>query len=245
VLFDKPQSRADNVTQFDHDRVLAIMAKAPRAGHVKTRLTSVCPSAWLVQLYRALIEDSIALARTIEVHIVVVCPAGDVEEITTWLPSDVRVAPQRGWGLADGLASAFELLCEPPRRVIAFNGDSPHLSPSVLKTAFATLADHDLVFGPCDDGGFYLVGATRAHAGLFDPLAMGTGSALDALMAQARRLRLSSTVTAEHYDVDVPADLARLAGELRTRPERAPRTAALLAQRPTAASDFDPTQLAL
>jgi len=234
VSLDKSRSRADNVTPFDDDRVLAIMAKAPRAGHVKTRLIPVCPSAWLVQLYRALIEDSIALARTISEHIVVVCPAGDVEEITTWLPSDVRVAPQRGRGLADGLASAFELLCEPPRRVIAFNGDSPHLSPSVLTTAFAALADHDLVFGPCDDGGFYLVGATRAYAGLFDPLAMGTGSALDALMAQARRLSLSSTVTVEHYDVDVPADLARLASELRTRPERAPRTAALLAQRPIA-----------
>jgi hypothetical protein len=63
---------------------------------------------------------------------------------------------------------------------------------------------------------------------------MGTGSALDALMAQARRLSLSSTVTVEHYDVDVPADLARLASELRARPERAPRTAALLAQRPIA-----------
>ena len=221
--------------QIDHDRVLAIMAKAPRAGHVKTRLTSVCPSAWLVQLYRALIEDTIALARTTGVRIVVVCPAGDAEEITAWLPSDVRVAPQRGQGLADALASAFELLCEPSRRVIAFNGDGPHLPPSVLEAAFAALADHDLVFGPCDDGGYYLVGATRTYAGLFDPLAMGTGSALDTLKAQAWRLRLSSTVTVEHYDVDVPADLARLASELRIRPERAPRTAALLAQWPAAA----------
>jgi glycosyltransferase A (GT-A) superfamily protein (DUF2064 family) len=61
---------------------------------------------------------------------------------------------------------------------------------------------------------------------------MGTGSALAALIARARRLGLSSTATAEHYDVDVPADLARLASELLPRPERAPRTAALLAQWP-------------
>jgi hypothetical protein len=61
---------------------------------------------------------------------------------------------------------------------------------------------------------------------------MGTGSALAALIAQARRLGLSSTVTATHYDVDVPADLARLASELLARPELAPRTAALLAQWP-------------
>jgi hypothetical protein len=112
----------------------------------------------------------------------------------------------------------------------------------VLDTAFAALADHDLVFGPCYDGGFYLVGATRTHAGLFDPCAMGTGSALAALVAQTRRLGLSSTVTAEHYDVDVPADLARLASELLTQPERAPRTAALLARWPHTSSLSKPAR---
>ncbi len=214
----------------DHDRVLAIMAKAPRAGHVKTRLASACPPAGVLPLYRALIEDTIALARTVGAGIAVVCPADDAEEVGTWLPPDVRVVSQRGKGLADGLASAFELLCDPPRRVVAFNGDGPHLPPAVLDAAFAALLDHDLVFGPCDDGGFYLVGATRVHTGLFEPHAMGTGSALAALIARARRLGLSSAVTAEHYDVDVPADLARLAGDLSTRPELAPKTAALLAQ---------------
>jgi rSAM/selenodomain-associated transferase 1 len=233
------------VTRSDCDRVLAIMCKAPRAGYVKTRLASVCSSAQLVELYRALIEDTIALARTVGDGIVVVCPAGDAEELTAWLPHDIRVAPQSGQGIADGLASAFELLCEPSRRVIAFNGDSPHLPPAVLEAAFAALADHDLVLGPCDDGGFYLVGATQTHSGLFDPLAMGTGSALAALLAQARRLGLSSSVTVEHYDVDIPADLARLASELRTRPERAPRSAKLLAQWPTTGSGFDPTLLAI
>ena len=217
------------MTLADHDRVLAIMAKAPRAGHVKTRLDSVCRSARVVQLYRAFIEDTVALARSVGASIAVVCPVGDAEEIIAWLPHDVRVTPQRGQGLADGLASAFEFLCHPPRGVVALNGDSPHLPPNVLEAAFTALTTRDLVFGPCDDGGFYLVGATRSHAGLFDPRAMGTGSALEALIAAAGRLGLSSTVTAEHYDVDVPADLARLGRELLEHPERAPRTAALLA----------------
>ncbi|MEP7087720.1 MAG: glycosyltransferase, partial [Gemmatimonadota bacterium] len=74
------------------------------------------------------------------------------------------------------------------------------------------------------------VGGTRAHAGLFDGLAMGTESALDALVEQAGRLGLTAAVTEECYDVDVPADLERIAGELRAWPARAPRTAALLAE---------------
>ena len=213
------------------ERLLAIMAKAPRAGHVKTRLAPVLPPTLIVQLYRALIEDTIGLARTVGAAIAIVCPSDDVDEIAAWVPSDLRVVPQRGRGLADALASAFEILCEPPRRVLALNGDSPHLAPSVLENAFGALAEHDVVIGPCDDGGYFLVGATRLHAGLFDPREMGTGSALDALLAQTRRLRLTATVTAGHYDVDTPGDLARLARELASAPERAPRTAAFLANR--------------
>lgn len=216
-------------TSGERARVLAIMAKSPRAGHVKTRLATAHTAAEIILLYRALVEDTLDLARVVGADIVVVCPASDLEEITAWLPMDVRVVAQRGHGLADGLTSAFELLCDPSRRVIAFNGDGPHLPASVLESAFAALAASDLVIGPCEDGGFYLVGATAPHAGLFDSQTMGTGSALDELTARARVLGLTTTVTAEHYDVDVPADLARLVRELTDRPERAPRTAALLA----------------
>jgi hypothetical protein len=59
---------------------------------------------------------------------------------------------------------------------------------------------------------------------------MGTASALETLLARAKKLRLSVRSTREFYDVDVPADLSRLAEELRLAPERAPRTAAWLAE---------------
>lgn len=217
------------VTSRDRTRVLAIMAKAPRAGHVKTRLASVYSPTQIIQLYRALIEDTIELGRLAGACVVVVCPASDAEELSPWMPPDVRVIAQRGHGLADGLSSAFELLCESPRRVIALNGDSPHLPPAVLDSAFSALVNHDLVIGPCDDGGYYLVGATAPHAGLFDSRAMGTGSAFDALTGRARVLGLSAALIDEHYDVDLPEDLALLDRDLQERPDRAPRTAALLA----------------
>lgn len=211
------------------------MAKAPRAGHVKTRLASVYPPNVVLDLYRALVEDSVDLGRRVGVSVAVVCPAGDADEIIRWLPSDVRVVPQSGRGLAAGLTSCFESLCERSRRrVIAFNADGPHLPPAVLESAFAALADHDVVIGPCDDGGYYLVGVTRPHAGLFEHDAMGTESAFDALLGRTRRLGLASAVMPNHYDVDLPDDLRRLARELAREPDRAPRTAAILAAWPTA-----------
>jgi rSAM/selenodomain-associated transferase 1 len=217
------------------DRLLAIMIKAPRPGYVKTRLTSMYGAAPVVALYCALIEDTIELARALPVPIVAICPQGDAHELACWLPSDVEIVPQSGRGLAAGLAFTFDHLCTPERRrVIAFNGDGPHLPRDVLDAAFSALSDADVVIGPCNDGGYYLVGATQPHPGLFNADAMGTQSALKALVARTGQLRLVTTLTPEHYDVDIPADVERLARDLECDPSRAPRTAACLRSWPTA-----------
>jgi len=212
--------------------VLAIMAKAPRRGHVKTRLAPAYPSTAIVELYRALVEDTIDLARAVPgKEIAAVCPASDLDIVRRWLADDVEIVAQRGVGLADGLRSAFNALCTAEGRpVVAFNSDSPHLDAEVLASAFDALASHDLVVGPSDDGGYYLVGATVSRPELFDPPAMGTSSARDALIARARRLGLSIWMADEHYDIDLPDDVERVARELADRPARAPRTAALLAK---------------
>ena len=115
-----------------------------------------------------------------------------------------------------------------PRRVIAFNSDSPHLPASILEAAFEILATSDIVVGPTHDGGYYLVGAKANHPALFEDDGMGTGSAQEALLARARALQLSVGFTEACYDVDVAADLTRLAAELQLAPGRAPRTAAWL-----------------
>ena len=213
------------------DRVLAIMMKAPRPGSVKTRLGSAYSPARVVSLYRALVEDTIDLARRVRVKTVAICPRGDEAELAQWLPPDIVVMSQAGTGLAAGLRSTFDQLCaESGSRVIAFNADSPHLPTGALESSFAALVTADLVVGPCDDGGYYLVGAKRAYDGLFDAKAMGGDSACQALLSQAARMKLSVSVGAEHYDIDLPADLLRLARDLSADRSRASRTATLLAE---------------
>jgi len=212
-----------------HDCALVIMAKAPRTGRVKTRLEPAMPPDVLVALYRCLIEDTVALARQAGVpRIAVVCPRGDGADVARWL--DVEVVEQEGDGLAAGLDSVFRLFVgDGCRRVIAFNGDTPHLPPETLAGAFALLARHDLVVGPTEDDGYYLVGARCAHGGLFAADGLGTGGALRALLARAAERGLGVALTEAWYDVDEGSDLARLGAELRRTPARAPRTAAWLA----------------
>jgi len=213
------------------DCVLVIMAKAPRPGAVKTRLASSLSPKAVTDFYCCLLDDTLALARSLtDVQVAIMCPDSDVNELwrltsSEGSGSEVRVVAQKGEGLAAGLTSVFAYFAQHQRRVIAFNSDSPHLPRSVLENAFETLAAHDVVVGPTHDGGYYLVGAKASHPTLFANDGMGTSSALERLLARARSLELSVGFANPFYDIDIADDLSRLAAELRVAPEKAPRTA--------------------
>ena len=213
------------------DRVLVIMAKAPRPGTVKTRLAARLPLRAVTAFYRCLLGDTLALARSLGgIEIAIMCPASDVNELARLAGQRTRVVAQKGEGLAAGLTSVFAHFAEGQRRIIAFNSDSPHLARSVLEEAFETLAAHDTVVGPTHDGGYYLVGAKASYPTLFMGDGMGTSGALDGLLSCARDLELSVGVADSFYDIDVVDDLVRLAAELQRAPTRAPRTAVWLKQ---------------
>jgi rSAM/selenodomain-associated transferase 1 len=221
---------ASVVCSSGSDRVLVIMAKAPRPGEVKTRLASSLSPAAAVDFYGCLLDDTLALARSLGgVEVAIMCPESDVNELAWLAGNQTSVVPQNGEGLAAGLTSVFaHFVQDRQRRTIAFNSDSPHLPCSVLAEAFETLAAHDIVIGPTQDGGYYLVGAKASHPTLFASDGMGTRSALERLLSRARALELSVGFADSFYDIDVADDLARLAAELRLAPARAPRTAAWL-----------------
>jgi rSAM/selenodomain-associated transferase 1 len=229
------------------DRVLVIMAKAPRLGEVKTRLTPSLSPAAVTAFYCCLLDDTLTLARSLklsDVEVAIMCPASDVNELAQLAGAQLanneasvvaqnkvaqKIIAQKGEGLAAGLTSVFAHFAEGhQRRIIAFNSDSPHLPRSVLEDAFETLHAHDVVVGPTYDGGYYLVGAKASHPTLFAGDGMGTSSALERLLSRARTLELSVGFAAPFYDIDVVDDLTRLAEELRLAPTRAPRTAAWL-----------------
>lgn len=206
---------------------LVIMAKAPRPGMVKTRLTRSLPVSAVTGLYRCLLDDTITLAQSLDgVEVAVMCPNPDLEDLERTLGNRVPVVPQMGDGLAPALTSAFSYFGGTGySRIVAFNSDSPHLPTTILQAAFQLLENCDVVVGPTHDGGYYLVGAKMSHPRLFSTDAMGTANALEALLAKARALGLSVRFTDPFYDIDEVADLRRLAEELQLTPGRAPKTA--------------------
>ncbi len=223
-------SSENTVHSANNSRTLVVMAKAPRPGMVKTRLAQSLPVEAVAELYRCLLDDTMALARSLgTVEVAIMCPASDVEELTRLAQAGVGIVAQKGEGLAAALTSVFAHFAAPgQQKVVAFNSDSPHLPASVLGNAFETLTAYDVVIGPTYDGGYYLVGAKAAHPALFEGDGLGTKSALETLLARARGLQLSIGFTDRFYDIDVEDDLTRLAAELRLAPARAPRTAVWL-----------------
>jgi uncharacterized protein len=212
------------------DGVLVIMAKAPRPGTVKTRLTPSLPQQVVTAFYGCLLDDTLTLARSLrDIEIAMMCPEADADALALLAGPGVRVVAQRGDGLAAGLTSVFAHFAQDrEQRIIAFNSDSPHLPRAILEDAFEALAAHDLVVGPTYDGGYYLVGAKTSHPALFAGDGMGTSSALEQLLDRARVLKLSVSCVDPFYDIDVAEDLIRLAAELDRAPDRAPRTAVWL-----------------
>ena len=241
------QSSIKAMRSTNSDSALVIMAKAPRPGTVKTRLApSLSPEA-VTDFYRCLLDDTLALARSLDdMQVAIMCPELDVKDLTELAGNDTTVVAQKGEGLAAGLSSVFAHFAPDRqrdthhRRIMAFNSDSPHLRCSVLEAAFETLAAHDVVVGPTHDGGYYLVGAKASYPTLFANDGMGTSSALERLLSRARTLALSVGFADPFYDIDVADDLTRLAEELRLAPERAPRTARWLKQWELAAAQSRP-----
>src|SRR5947209_4609997 len=119
-------SSQTTVLLFRPNCTLVIMAKAPKLGMVKTRLTESLPSPAVTALYRCLLEDTLALATSLtNVEVAVMCPESDQDELAHLLGNTVEVVAQKGEGLAAGLTSVFRHFTAVGRHVIAFNGDIP------------------------------------------------------------------------------------------------------------------------
>ena len=193
---------------------VAIMAKTPRPGEVKTRLCPPLSAAGAAELYRCFLLDKIEQVRSLKTAspAIAYTPAEGRAFFEQVAPDFVLVA-QRGVDLGDRLANSLgEQLERGHRAALAIDSDTPTLPRGFLEQALdlVTAPDVDVVLGPTEDGGYYLIGLRALHRELFEAMAWSTSQVLPETIrrAEAKRLRVACLPT--WYDVDTPADLARL-----------------------------------
>lgn len=196
---------------------LLIFAREPVLGRVKTRLAAdIGPEAALAT-YRELLALTAAAVAAAQVPATVWLAEAPTESTPgvhasaarpEWpgLPWQVQpAADSLGARMAHAFAEAF---AAGAGRVVIIGTDCPGLTADLLQQAFVQLATHDLVVGPADDGGYYLLGMKKLHASLFINKQWSTAAVLPATLADAEHLGLRVAQLPTLADIDSGSDLA-------------------------------------
>jgi rSAM/selenodomain-associated transferase 1 len=224
-------------TPRDKAFAMAIMAKAPGSGDVKTRLATVLSAEQRASICQAFLLDKVEQIARIETATpcIAFTPKSARRELRTLVGNSVKLVAQDGPDLGARLKNVItELLTDGFGGVLLVDSDSPNLPDAALREAVEALAGPaDVVVGPAWDGGYYLIGVKADHPELFAGVAWSTPSVTEETLRACAKSGLGVHVLASWYDVDTPADLHRLARQLAASPEAAPdrprRTAAALA----------------
>jgi hypothetical protein len=201
---------------------VAIMAKAPRLGEVKTRLVPPLSAEEAMSLSGAFIRDIaeniLAAAEAAPIDgWVAYSPPGSEAVLAALLPQEFRLLASHRISLAASLFDAAEdLLAMGYGAACLVNADSPTLPTAILVAAAHALAlpGDRVVLGPAADGGYYLIGLKRAHRSLFEKIDWSTERVFRQTRDRAAEIGLETAMLPGWYDVDDPASLRRLVGEL-------------------------------
>jgi rSAM/selenodomain-associated transferase 1 len=197
---------------------VAIMAKAPTAGAVKTRLTPPLTAAQAARLYRCFLLDKLGQVRALDaVHPVVAYTPAEERATFEALAPDFRLLPQRGPDLGTRLVGVLTTLLDDGHvGAIAVDSDTPTLPTEFLQRGVARLMEPevDVVVGPTDDGGYYLIGTRGPRPELFHDMPWSTSDVFAETLRRARAAGLRVVTLPVWFDVDTAADLARLEASL-------------------------------
>lgn len=218
------------------NRVLIVVAKEPRPGRTKTRMVPPLSHEQAADLYRCLLSDTLQVMQRVNgvQHVLAYAPPEAEPFFRRFVPPGFALIAQHGQNLGERLDHVLRAHLESGYgQVVVMNSDSPTLQPNYLQQAFEHLdrAEVDVVLGPTEDGGYYLIGLKRPCAALFD-VEMSTPTVLQETLELARAQGLTCACLPAWYDIDNRQDLERLRRELAAQPhDVAPSTRRLLLSR--------------
>lgn len=191
---------------------LIVFTRLPCEGRNKTRLIPALGAAGAADLHDRLARHTVGRVCTFcqahgDVKLVIRLDGGSPHDGKEWLGAhDFR--EQGGGDLGERLERAVQdAFSEGAGRVIVIGTDSPELDHATLAEALELLDHHLLVFGPANDGGYYLVGLSAPSTIIFQNIAWGGTEVLAQSLAAARKAGFRVGLLGSLPDVDVPEDL--------------------------------------
>ncbi len=201
-------------------RALLVIAKRPHPGQTKTRLTPPLSPEQAAQLYECFLLDTLDLARAVPGvdRFILYTPINEAAYFTQLAP-DFRLLVQNGHTLGERLDNALtSCLNNEFDQVVIINSDGPTLPATHIIQAFTLLEQTEAVFGPSEDGGYYLIGLTQPQPHLLRKVQMSTPIVLKDTLMLAKKEKVKVSLLPKWYDVDTSDDLQRLIRELEDLP---------------------------
>lgn len=183
---------------------LVLFARYPLAGACKTRLIPALGAEGAAALHRHLTERTIATLRQSGSRITLAYTGAEEAEFAAWLGRDIGLVEQ-----VAGDLTAKLMACLDPAPVIFFGADTPDLELHHVEQAIAALRTHDVVIGPADDGGYYLIGMRAPLPQLLTDIPWSTDQVLPETLARLGQLGIEAALLETLSDCDRPEDLAR------------------------------------
>ena len=205
------------MTQPENRNALIVVAKRPAPGNTKTRLSPPLSPKQASALYECFLADTLDQIRQVEgVKRVIAYLPDDARNYFHRLAPDFQLIQQQGPNLGARLDHALtSYLSRGYEHAVIMDSDSPTLPASHLSQAFAALSDGaQVVLGPCEDGGYYLIGCSQPVPRLLREVRMSTPTVAADTIALAREEGLHLTQLPAWYDVDDGASLVRLVREV-------------------------------
>jgi len=204
------------------EKLLVIVAKEPQPGKVKTRLFPKFSPVIAAELYRCFLHDRIQEVRTFNgvARAIAYTPEDARETFATLALDGFELFAQRGKHLGERLSNIFlEKLSQRYKAVSIVDSDSPDLPKSLMEESFELLLSKqaDIVFGPCYDGGYYLVGMRKPYPELFRNIPWSTETVLSTTLEKARELELNVKLLTPWNDLDTFEDLLEFYNKYKDR----------------------------
>lgn len=183
---------------------LVLFARFPVPGECKTRLITAVGPEGAARIHRRLTERTARVLRRSGGHVTIATTGADGSAFSDWLGPDLAYVPQVAGDLTQRLLA---FLNRAP--VIFFGSDTPDLTGEVVRQAITGLADHRVVIGPAEDGGYYLIGMRDPLPELLTEMPWSTDEVLPETLRRLGTLAIKPLLLETLSDCDRPEDLLK------------------------------------
>ena len=181
---------------------LIIFVKNPVEGQVKTRLAKTIGNSAAVAVYKQLLQHTFTITEHLTVDKFVFY-GDDINDNDLWPSNIYQKHLQQGIDLGERMKNAFELVFNLKYdKAIIIGSDCYELTQQIIEEAFDELLINDTVIGPCNDGGYYLLGIKELITELFTNIKWSTDAVLPTTLYTFKNLQLQYGLLPALNDVD-------------------------------------------